>query len=609
MALSRFWSGIIIISLISILFAVISGRQYTLENILTGNTADDDPLKRRLVITEFTPAVLRQTDPETFAVFDAVKPNDKFQKSVKKTTLAVFTTSEADSVKGKIFFTNYIEPGNKGFPSQQNLQFVETANFMAAADSLRKTINTQTANYVYCSTDAKGIRVDSIYAYGNMISDSILLRRYNLLPRPAQPEDMLMRLLKDDNPLICRRDTVYDWKSNGSIQVSARNLYADGILSTCSYVVNKLWIPLLGILIFLCGLMNLLKESKADEKLARLLSPFFRKIFPELRHGHPAFNYMTLNFAANFLGLDNAATPFGLKAMESMQEDNPDKNKASNSQIMFLCLHAAGLTLIPTSIIGYRAVMNAANPADVMLPIIITSFIGTMAALLFVGIKQRINLFNKPVVLVVSAATALFALLFWYIGSLADIDKAHFTGNLGVGIFLFVITFVILFANWKEKLFTQNGSNIYASFIEGSKEGIATAFRILPYMIAMLVAISIFRNSGLMDIIMGGLTKLLSVFGVSKEITNALPVALLRPFSAGGARGFMFDAMQQFGADSLTGRLACLFEGAAETTFYVIAVYFGAVNVKDTRYTLSVMLLVDLVCVITATIVCIFWFR
>lgn len=609
MALSRFWSGIIIISLISILFAVISGKQYTLENILTGNTADDDPLKRRLVITEISGALLRQQDPKTFAIFDAVKPNDKFQKSVKKTTLAVFTASAADSVKGKIFYTNYIDLGNKTYPGQQNLQFTQTGNFLATSDSLRNAVNDQLANLVYCSTDAKGIRVDSIYAYGNIMKDSILLRRYNLLPRPVQPEDMLARLLKDDNPLICRRDTVYDWKSSGSIQVSARNLYADGILSTCSYVVNKLWIPLLGILIFLCGLMNLLKESKADEKLARLLSPFFRKIFPELRHGHPAFNYMTLNFAANFLGLDNAATPFGLKAMESMQEDNPDKNKASNSQIMFLCLHAAGLTLIPTSIIGYRAVMNAANPADVMLPIIITSFIGTMAALLFVRIKQRINLFNKPVVLVVSAATTLFALLFWYIGSLADIEKARFTGNLGVGIFLFVIVFVVLFANWKEKLFTQNGSNIYASFIEGSKEGIATAFRILPYMIAMLVAISIFRNSGLMDIIMGGLTKLLSFVGVSKEITNALPVALLRPFSAGGARGFMFDAMQQFGADSLTGRLACLFEGAAETTFYVIAVYFGAVNVKDTRYTLGIMLLVDLVCVITATIVCSFWFR
>jgi spore maturation protein SpmA len=292
--------------------------------------------------------------------------------------------------------------------------------------------------------------------------------------------------------------------------------------------------------------MNLLKESQMNEKLARFLSPFFRKIFPELPYGHPAFNFMTLNFAANFLGLDNAATPFGLKAMESMQESNPDKTRASNSQIMFLCLHAAGLTLIPTSIIGYRAVMNAANPADVMIPIIITSFMGTLAALIFVSIRQRINLFNKPVVIVVMALVIALSVLFAYMSHLSDISKNQFTGNLGVGIFLAIIAMVLIYSFIKEKLFTSKGTNIFASFVEGSKEGIETAFRILPYMIAMLVAISIFRNSGLMTWIMEGLSRGLLAVGVNKEITNAIPVALLRPFSAGGARAFMFDAMQHY---------------------------------------------------------------
>lgn len=609
MALSRFWSGIIVISLLCLLYSVFSGQLYSLESILTGNTADDDPMKRRLVISELTATDLQKTDSATFATFKVVKPNDKFQKSVKKTNLFVFAHSKPDSIKGQFFSYGYIDLTNKKLLGSENKAYNNYSYFTKAQDSLQQATEPYKSNFVFCHFEKAEVLVDSILSYGNMLNDSVLLRRYNILPRPTQIDDMLLRILKDDNTLICKNDTVYDLKGSGTIQVSTRTLYADGIISTCIYVVNKLWIPLLGILIFLCGLMNLLKESKADEKLARFLSPFFRKIFPELRDGHPAFNYMTLNFAANFLGLDNAATPFGLKAMECMQEDNPDKNKASNSQIMFLCLHAAGLTLIPTSIIGYRAVMNASNPADVMLPIIITSFVGTMAALIFVGIKQKINLLNKPVLLVVAFASVLFSLLFAYIGSLTDINKAKFTGNLGVGIFLAIIVLIVLFASYKEKLFAQNGSNIFGSFVEGAQEGISTAFRILPYMIAMLVAIAIFRNSGLMDWIMGGLTQLLSLFGVSKDITNALPVALLRPFSAGGARGFMFDAMQQFGADSLSGRLACLFEGAAETTFYVIAVYFGAVNVKDTRYTLSVMLLVDLVCVITAIVVCTFWFK
>lgn len=403
-------------------------------------------------------------------------------------------------------------------------------------------------------------------------------------------------------------DTLYHLTKSGIVEVSVGSQKADGLFPTCKNTILDIWLPLIGYLTFFCGLMNLLSDSKATEKLSRLLTPLFSKIFPDLPKAHPAYGYMTMNFAANFLGLDSAATPFGLKAMESMQESNPVKEKATNSQIMFLCLHAAGLTLIPTSIIGYRAAMNAGNPADIMLPTIITSFVGTMAALVFVSIRQRISLFNGAVITMVASVSLLIGGLMYFISRMQGIDKMHFTGNLSNGVLLFIIFAIVAYAFWKEKIFTAGNTNIFDSFILGAKEGFTTGVRILPYMIAMLAALSIFRNAGLMDIAMNGIAATLNIFQVDPQIINAIPVALMRPFSAGGSRGFMLDAMKTYGADSLTGQLACLFQGAAETTFYVVALYFGSVSVKNTRYTLGIMLLVDLVCVITAIFVCRLYF-
>ncbi len=405
-----------------------------------------------------------------------------------------------------------------------------------------------------------------------------------------------------------RDDSLWKLTEEGIIEVYSGRQAADGLLMTCKNSILNLWLPLIGYLTFFCGLMHLLGDSNATEKLARFLTPVFSRIFPELPRGHPSYGFMTMNFAANFLGLDNAATPFGLKAMESMQEVNPDKNRASNSQIMFLCLHAAGLTLLPTSIIGYRAAAGAANPSDVMLPIIITSFIGTVAALIFVSIRQRINLLNVPVIGTITLVSALIGLLLFYIVRLNDLAKLHFTGNLSNAILLLIILFIVLYALAKEKVFREKGTNVFDSFVTGAREGFATGLRILPYLIAMLAVISIFRNSGLMEIAMSGLSAALGFFHVDREVIDAIPVALMRPFSAGGSRGFMLDAMATYGADSFTGRLACLFQGAAETTFYIIALYFGSVNVKDTRYTLWIMLLVDLVCVITGIFICRLYF-
>lgn len=435
-------------------------------------------------------------------------------------------------------------------------------------------------------------------------SDPTIIAEYQLSSFQVKDTALHNALIAHKQTKSLTGDTLFTLLETNTVQVSAGTQPADGIFPTCKNTIMDIWLPLIGYLTFFCGLLNLLNDSNAINKLANVLSPFFVRVFPELPKGHAAYGFMTMNFAANFLGLDNAATPFGLKAMESLQESNITKEKASNSQIMFLCLHAAGLTLIPTSIIGYRAAQHATNPADIMLPCIITSFVGTIAALLFVSIKQRINLLNLVVIGFVTGVSAIIGFLLFYVNKLDGIDKFHFTGNLSNGVLLFIILAIVAYSIWNERVFKNNETNIFDSFVYGAKDGFTTGVRVLPYMIAMLVALSIFRNSGLMLIIMDGVSGLLTVFGVDPQIINAIPVALMRPFSAGGARGFMLDAMKTYGPDSLAGQLSCLFQGAAETTFYVVALYFGSVNIKDSRYTLGIMLTVDLICVITAILVC-----
>ena len=394
-------------------------------------------------------------------------------------------------------------------------------------------------------------------------------------------------------------DTIYEANLK-TVKVYYGTQKSDGLLPTCKSSIFDIILPLMAYLAFFCGILQLLIDSGATEKLAKFSSPLFVKIFPSLPQNHESISYMTLNFAANFLGLDSAATPFGLKAMQSLQEINPDKDKASDAQIMFMCLHAAGLTLIPTSIIGYRAAQNAANPADVMLPCIITSFIGTLAALIIVGIKQKINFQSRLLLLSIFGVIGGIIGLLLYINQMGLIAKNHFTGNLSTIILLLIILITLLYAFSKEKLFTLKNTSVFNSFVTGANSGVQTGVTIFPYVLGMLAAISIFRNSGLFEIISNGISHLFMYFGVGKHITDSLPVALLRPFSSGGSRGFMIDAMKSFGADSFTGRLSCIFQCSAETTFYVIAVYFGAIKIKNTRYTLGIMLLVDLICVVAA---------
>lgn len=415
--------------------------------------------------------------------------------------------------------------------------------------------------------------------------------------------DQTIRVNKD----TLNADTTFVYK-NKTVKLYSGVQKSDGLLPTCKNSLLDLILPLIAYLAFFCGIMELLIISGASEKLAKKLSPLFAKVFPSVPQNHESISYMTLNFAANFLGLDSAATPFGLKAMQSLQEINPEKDKASDAQIMFMCLHAAGLTLIPTSIIGYRAAENATNPADVMLPCIITSFIGTIAAFLIVGIRQRVNF--KSALLIVSLCTIIAAIvgLLFYVNALDLIGKNYFTSNLSGLMLIAIIAFTLLFSFVNEKKFTLNDTTIFDTFVTGANNGLQTGVKIFPYVMGMLVAISFFRNSGLFEIISNGISFAFSQIGVAKEITDSLPVAMLRPFSSGGSRGFMIDAMRNFGPDSFTGRLTCIFQCSAETTFYVIAVYFGSVNIKNTRYTLGTMLLVDLICVITAIFVASWFF-
>ena len=402
-------------------------------------------------------------------------------------------------------------------------------------------------------------------------------------------------------------DTIYVYNKQ-SVKIYSGIQQSDGLLPMAKSSLLDLIIPLIAYLSFFCGIMELLIISGASEKLAKKLSPMFAKVFPSIPKNHESISYMTLNFAANFLGLDSAATPFGLKAMQSLQELNEDKDKASDAQIMFMCLHAAGLTLIPTSIIGYRAAENAANPADVMLPCIITSFVGTIAAFLLVGMKQKINFKSVSLLAVLMGLIGAIIGLLFYVNTLDLIGKNYFTANLSGVLLLAIIGFTLVFSFINEKKFTFQNTTMFDTFVVGANNGLKTGVMIFPYVMGMLVAISLLRNSGLFEIISQGIAFIFSHMGVSKQITDSLPVAILRPFSSGGSRGFMIDAMRTFGPDSFAGRLSCIFQCSAETTFYVIAVYFGSVSIKNTRYTLGMMLLVDLICVITGVLVASWFF-
>ena len=358
---------------------------------------------------------------------------------------------------------------------------------------------------------------------------------------------------------------------------------------------------LTGVLSLWLGIMKIGEKGGLIQAMARLLSPVLTRLFPEIPRNHPVFGNIFMNIAANMLGLDNAATPLGLKAMERLQELNVKKDTASNSMIMFLVLNTSGLTIIPVSILVYRAQMGAAQPTDVFIPILLATFFSTLAGIVVTSIYQRINLF-QPVLLAVLGGMSLFvAALIWGVGQLSSASLDLWGTNVA-NILLFSILTMFLVSGMRAKI------NVYDAFIEGAKDGFQTAVRIIPYLIAILVSIGVFRASGAMDWLVEEMKWLISLIGIDTQWVGALPTALMKPLSGGGARGMMVDAMTTFGADSFVGRLSCIFQGSTDTTFYILAVYFGSVGVTRTRHAVACGLLADLAGVIAAILLCYLFF-
>ena len=385
---------------------------------------------------------------------------------------------------------------------------------------------------------------------------------------------------------------IFNWMVIGKSSDPLNPLKLDGIIETC-WIAVDLCIKLIGTLALFMGLMSIAEKAGGIRLLSRIIGPFFSKLFPEIPKGHPSMGHMIMNFSANLLGLDNAATPFGIKAMESLQELNPNKDVASNSQIMFLCLHAAGLCLIPVSVIAIRSTQNAQDPTDIFIPCLIVTFVGTMAAMLIVSFKQKINLLQPVIITWVLSISAVVGLLVWYVSKLNAESIKSFSGLLSGGIILLIFLLIVLGALYKK-------IDVFDAFIDGAKGGFETALKIIPYLVGILVAVSMLRTSGTFDVIMSGIKNMFVFFGADTKFVDALPTALIRPLSGGAARGMMVSTMISSGPDSFASKLSGVFQGASDTTFYVVAVYFGSVGIKNTRYAIGSMLLADLVGICTA---------
>ena len=358
---------------------------------------------------------------------------------------------------------------------------------------------------------------------------------------------------------------------------------------------------LTGVLALWLGVMKIGEQGGVVRLLAKLLSPVFTRLFPDIPKGHPVTGSIFMNIAANMLGLDNAATPLGLKAMEQMQELNTKKDTASNSMIMFLVLNTSGLTLIPVSILVYRAQMGAAQPTDIFVPILLATFFSTLAGIIVTSLFQRINLLNRTILLTLGGACLLVAGVIWGFSQLSP-DMMNRVSTTAANILLMTIITGFILAGMRKKV------NVYDAFIEGAKDGFTTAVRIIPYLVAILVGIGVFRASGAMDMLIGGMRWCVELTGVNAQWVDAMPTALMKPLSGSGARGMMVDAMTTYGADSFVGRLSCVFQGSTDTTFYILAVYFGSVGIKYTRHAVTCGLLADLAGIIAAIAICFLFF-
>lgn len=417
-------------------------------------------------------------------------------------------------------------------------------------------------------------------------TDTISVRAIDSLSLPASVHQQL----QIQKIAVWDKDKVY--KTGENSYRSFRLLSANGVFDTCKDAVT-LSINLIGIMALFMGFMSIAERAGGVRFLSRIIGPFFSRIFPSVPKNHPSMGHMVMNFSANLMGLDNAATPFGIKSMESLQELNADKEKASDAQVMFLCLHASGLTLIPTVIIADRVALKSAHPTEIFIPCMIATFVATIAAMSIVAFKQKIRIFQPVILLWVLGITAVISALIVYIKTLDAGEVQLFSGSMSNGIILLIFFLIVLGGVYKK-------INIFDAFIDGAKGGFETAVRIIPYLVGLLVAISLLRNSGAFEFVLDGIKNIFIFFGGDTRIVDALPTALLKPLSGSGARAMMIDTLNAHGPDSFAGNLASVFRGSADTTFYIVAVYFGAVAIKNTRYSVGTMLLADLAGIITA---------
>jgi spore maturation protein SpmA/spore maturation protein SpmB len=378
-------------------------------------------------------------------------------------------------------------------------------------------------------------------------------------------------------------------------------LLADGIFDSAKSSVMDVALPLTGTMVFFLGLMNIAEKAGAIQKLAKWMNPFLSRLFPEVPANHPSMGHMVMNFSANMLGLDNAATPFGLKAMESLQTLNPEKEKATNAQIMFLVLHTSGLTIIPLTIISYRLAAGSHDAAGIFIPCVLATIGTTLASILMVGFYQKLK-WDKVLISWLLGLIGLMAGVLLAVNTLSPQNKEVVSKVFGNGLLIFIIVLIILGGAYKKV-------SVFDAFIEGAKQGFDVIVKIIPYLVAMLVAIRVFRDSGAMGYILNGLTYLIQLTGVNTEFIGALPVAIMKPLSGSGARGMMLDIFQTQGADSFVGRLASIFQGSADTTFYIIALYFGSVGIKKIRYALWAGIFADIIGVIIAIFIGYIFFK
>lgn len=372
-------------------------------------------------------------------------------------------------------------------------------------------------------------------------------------------------------------------------------LLADGLFDSAKSSVMDVALPLAGTMVFFLGLMNIAEKAGAIQKLAKWMNPFLSRLFPGVPANHPAMGQMVMNFSANMLGLDNAATPFGLKAMESLQSLNPEKEKATNAQIMFLVLHTSGLTIIPLTIISYRLAAGSHDAASIFIPCVLATIGTTLASIVMVGMYQKLK-WDKVLIGWLLGLVAFMFLVLFGVNALAPQQKEILSKVAGNGLLLFIIIGIIIGGAYKKV-------SVFDAFIEGAKNGFDVIVKIIPYLVAMLVAIRVFRDSGAMQYILNGLTYLIQSTGVNTEFIGALPVAIMKPLSGSGARGMMLDIFQTQGPDSFVGKLASIFQGSADTTFYIIALYFGSVGIKKVRYALWAGIFADVIGVVLAIVI------